>query len=172
MTYIDLFITFMKIAAISFGGGYAMLPMISHEVVEIHGWITAIEFKNLIVVSQMIPGAIAINAATFSGVKTAGVLGAIVAISGVITTSAILVITILKHLESFKHSPLMAHIMRGIRPSVVALIAFAAYGIGDGGFTGVKSWVFFFVVGGLHYFKRWPAHWLILLSAVAGYFWI
>lgn len=99
---IKLFWAFLKIGTFSFGGGYAMLPFIQKEVVESNGWISMSEFTDIIGISQMTPGPVAINSATFVGYKIDGVLGSIFATLGVVTTSFILVTIISKILNKFK----------------------------------------------------------------------
>ena len=86
-----LLISFIQIGAFSFGGGYAALPLIQHQVVELHNWLSFNEFSDLITISQMTPGPIAINSATFVGLKIDGLLGAIVATLGCIIPSCIIV---------------------------------------------------------------------------------
>ena len=98
---IRLFIAFLKIGTFSFGGGYAMLPFIQNEIVDKNNWININEFMDIIGISQMTPGPIAINSATFVGYKLSGVLGSIMATLGVVFTSFILVSIINKMLEKY-----------------------------------------------------------------------
>ena len=101
---IKLYLAFLKIGTFSFGGGYAMLPFIQKEIVEKNDWISSTEFTDIIGISQMTPGPVAINSATFVGYKINGVIGSIVATLGVITSSFILVIIINRVLDKFKES--------------------------------------------------------------------
>jgi len=80
MTILKLFISFLKIGAFSFGGGYAMLPLIQKEIIEVHNWLTLNEFIDILAVVEMTPGPVAINSATFLGYKVGGILGSVVAI--------------------------------------------------------------------------------------------
>ena len=82
MIYLQLFLSFLQIGAFSFGGGYAAMPLIQSQVVDHHGWLTMQEFTDLITISQMTPGPIAVNSATFVGIQIAGPLGALVATLG------------------------------------------------------------------------------------------
>ena len=91
MTYLQLFLSFLQVGLFSFGGGYAAMPLIQNEEVVRHGWLGLSEFTDLITISQMTPGPIAINSATFVGIKIAGVPGAIVATIGCILPSCIIV---------------------------------------------------------------------------------
>ena len=97
MIYLQLFLSFLQIGMFSFGGGYAAMPLIQGQVVTLHGWLTMSEFTDLITISQMTPGPIAVNSATFVGMKIAGIPGAIVATAGCILPSCVIV-TILARL--------------------------------------------------------------------------
>ena len=98
MIYIQLFLSFLQIGAFSFGGGYAAMPLIQSQIVNLHHWLDFKEFTDLITISQMTPGPIAINSATFVGTKIAGIPGAIAATLGCILPSCILV-TIIAYLN-------------------------------------------------------------------------
>jgi chromate transporter len=127
--YFQLYWTFFQIGLFSIGGGYASLPIIQDQVVNRNGWLTIEEFIDVVTVSQMTPGPIAINAATFIGVQLGGFLGALVATLGSVTPSLLIVLTIayfyFKHQDLF----LIKGLLRGIRPVVVALIASAMMSI-------------------------------------------
>lgn len=90
MIFLQLFFSFLQIGLFSFGGGYAAMPLIQGQVVTLHGWLTISEFTDLITISQMTPGPIAVNSATFVGMKIAGIPGAMVATAGCILPSCIL----------------------------------------------------------------------------------
>ena len=96
MIYLELFWSFLQIGLFSFGGGYAALPLIQQQVVDNHAWLSMTEFTNLITISQMTPGPIAINSATFVGIKIAGIPGAVVATLGCVLPSCIIVTIIAK----------------------------------------------------------------------------
>lgn len=121
-TLFNLFFSFLKIGAFSFGGGYAMLPFIEREVVDANGWLTETEFLDIIGISQATPGPVAINTATFVGYKTAGLAGSIVATVGVVMVSFILVLIASHFMEKFRDSQTLKHAIRGMRPALVALI--------------------------------------------------
>ena len=123
MIYLKLFISFLKIGAFSFGGGYAALPLIQSEVVETHHWLNISEFNDLITISQMTPGPIAINSATFVGIRIAGIKGAIVATLGCIMPSFILVTVIARVYMKYKKLSILQSILDILRPAVVAMIA-------------------------------------------------
>lgn len=125
MIYLQLFLSFLQIGLFSFGGGYAAMPLIQGQVVTTHGWLTMSEFTDLITISQMTPGPIAVNSATFVGLKIAGIPGAIVATAGCILPSCIIV-TILSWLYlKYRKMDLLQGVLRSLRPAVVAMIASA-----------------------------------------------
>jgi len=137
MIYLELFWSFFKIGLFSFGGGYAALPLIQDAVVTGKGWLTMAQFTDLLTISQMTPGPIALNASTFVGTQVSGVLGAIVATLGCVTPSCIIVLVLAKLYYKYKNLNAMQNILFGLRPAVVALIAtagvdilFTALGIG------------------------------------------
>ncbi len=124
MLLLRLFMLFFKIGAFSFGGGYVMLPIIYQGIQEI-GKMTAEEFANLVALSQITPGPIAINAATYVGYEHAGVIGAVTATIGVALPSIILVILVMKMLDKFKGSQGVEAVLGGVRPATVGLLATA-----------------------------------------------
>ena len=129
MILLQVFISFFLIGLFSIGGGYAALPLIENQVVEVHGWLNLAEFADLLTISQMTPGPIALNAATFVGTKVAGLPGAIIATLGCITPSCIIVLTLSYFYFKYKNLNSIQGILKGIRPAVVALIASAGLSI-------------------------------------------
>ena len=117
MMYIQLFLSFFQISLFSFGGGYAAMPLIQEQVVTIHHWLDISEFTDLITISQMTPGPIAINAATFVGMKLTGMPGAVVATLGYITPSCIIVTIIAKLYLKYREMDMLQGILGGIRPA-------------------------------------------------------
>lgn len=115
----------MKIGLFSFGGGYAMVPLISEEI-ETHGWLTHKQFIDIIAVSQVTPGPIAVNSATFIGYKVAGIGGAVVSTFGVALPTFILVLVLSKLVKKAQDKKLMQGLLYGIRPVVLSLILMAA----------------------------------------------
>ena len=94
MIYLQLFFSFLQVGLFSFGGGYAAMPLIQEQIVTKHGWLNMVEFTDLISISQMTPGPIAVNSATFVGNKIAGIMGALIATAGCILPSCIIVMSI------------------------------------------------------------------------------
>ncbi len=129
MIYLQLFLSFFWVGLLSFGGGYAALPLIQEQVIEIHSWLTLTEFMDVLTISQMTPGPIAINASTFVGTKIAGIPGAIIATAGCVTPSCIIVLVLATLYYRFKGLNMVQGIIKGLRPAVVALIASAGLSI-------------------------------------------
>lgn len=119
---LDLFFVFCRIGGLTFGGGYAMLPMIQKEIVENKKWATEEEVIDYYAVGQCTPGVIAVNTATFIGYKTKGIVGAIVATLGVVTPSLVIIMVIAAFLRNFAKFEIVKHAFSGIRIAVVALI--------------------------------------------------
>ena len=121
-----LFAAFLQVGALSIGGGYAAMPLIKSLTVDAHAWLTAAEFADLVTIAEMTPGPIALNAATFVGMRMAGLPGAIAATLGCVLPS-MLIVSILSWLYArFKSGKAMQTILQTLRPVVVALIASAA----------------------------------------------
>ncbi len=128
-TYIELFFAFLKIGAFSFGGGYAAMPLIQAQVIDRYGWLSTRDFTDLVTISQMTPGPIAVNAASFVGNLVGGIPGAVFATLGVILPSCIFV-TVLAYLyNKYRNLTLMQGILGFLRPTVVALIFVAGLNI-------------------------------------------
>ena len=142
MILFELFFTFFKIGALTFGGGYAMIPFVREQVL-LHGWLTEEELLNMIAVSESTPGPIAVNMATFVGSNEAGVLGSIAATLGVVLPSFIIILIIASLLKNFLKYNGVKAFLSGVRPCVVSLILGTAFtlllsvllGIGSGNFA-------------------------------------
>ena len=127
MIYLELFYTFFIIGAFTFGGGYAMLSLIQNEVVVEHEWISAQQFTEIVAISQMTPGPIGINSATYIGYSVTGnVFGSLLATTAVMLPSFIIVFTICKLYNKFKENNHVAHLMTLLKPMVIGMIAAAA----------------------------------------------
>lgn len=121
-TYLELFATFAKIGVMTFGGGYAMLPILQREVVEGKGWATEEELMDYFAIGQCTPGIIAVNTATFIGQKTKGVLGGIVATLGIVFPSLVIISLLAGVIEAFSHLTWVQNAFGGIRICVCVLI--------------------------------------------------
>lgn len=117
-----LFVTFLKIGAFTFGGGYAMIPLIQHEIAENHKWITNDDILDIIAISESTPGPISVNSATFVGYKVAGVLGAVFATLGLVLPSYIIITIVAFFLDKFSHLQVVKFAFNGIRAGVLVLI--------------------------------------------------
>lgn len=129
MIYLQLFWSFFKIGLFSFGGGFAAMPLIQSQVVEIHGWLSLTEFTDLITISEMTPGPIAINAATFVGTQIAGPGGALVSTFGCILPSCIIVSLLAWLYGKYREWKVIKGVLAGLRPTVVSLIFSAGLSI-------------------------------------------
>lgn len=125
MIYWLLFCSFCWVGVFCVGGGYASVPLIQHQVIELHHWLTMSEFLDVFAISQMTPGPIGINAATFVGTKIAGLGGAIAATLGFVTPSFIIMIALAKLLAKYGDLGAIRGILNGLRPAVIGLIASA-----------------------------------------------
>ncbi len=122
MIYLQLFFSFLQIGMFSIGGGYAAMPLIQNQVVEVHPWMTMQEFTDLITIAEMTPGPIAVNSATFIGIRLAGLPGAIIATLGCITPSLVLVTLLALIYNRYRDLSLLQGVLACLRPVVVALI--------------------------------------------------
>ncbi len=129
MRLIDLFLSFLRIGLFSVGGGYAAMPLIQDQVVISHPWLTMSEFTDLITIAEMTPGPIAVNSATFVGMRIAGIPGALIATLGVIIPSLIIVSLLYFVYRKYREIPMLKSVLTCLRPTVVALIASAGLSI-------------------------------------------
>ena len=146
MIYLKLFISFLQIGLFSIGGGYAALPLIQDQVVDINHWLTMTEFTDLITIAEMTPGPIAINSATFVGNRVAGINGALIATLGCILPSFVIVSTLAYLYYKYQNIKIVQGVLDGLRPAVVAMISSAGISIlilafwGEQGFsTDIKN---------------------------------
>lgn len=123
MLYWDLFFCFLKIGTFSFGGGYAALPLIQGQVVGHYQWLSMQEFTDLVTISQMTPGSIAVNAATFVGIRLADFPGALIATAGCVLPACIIVTLVARMYLKYRDMTLLHGIFDVLRPAVIALIA-------------------------------------------------
>ena len=124
-----LFTTFFRIGLFTFGGGYAMIPLIENDVVERNGWLKKDEFLDLLAVAQSAPGVFAVNMAVFVGYKLRGKRGALAASFGCVLPSVVIILLIALFFRRFRHIEVVNNIFMGIRPVVVALIAVPVFNV-------------------------------------------
>ena len=130
MIYLTLFLEFLKMGALTFGGGYAMIPFIEEAVLG-HGWLTTEELVDFIAVSESTPGAFAVNISTYVGSQVGGILGALCATAGLVLPPFILILIIAKCYEKFKQNILVRGVMLGLKSTVVGLIAATVISVGS-----------------------------------------
>ena len=126
---LDLYLTFFKVGLFSFGGGYAALPLIQQEVVGANSWLSLSEFNDLITISQMTPGPIAVNSATFVGVRVGGILGGLVATLGCVTPSAVIVGILAYFYKKYKDLDSISNVLYFLRPAIISMILIAGVDI-------------------------------------------
>lgn len=130
MIYLELLFTFFKIGAFTFGGGYAMLPLVQAEV-EARHWMTAEELINFVAVSESTPGPFAVNVSTYVGFETGGLLGALCATLGVVLPSFLIILIVARCFAAFQHSTVVQGCMSGLKPAVIGLIGAALITTGE-----------------------------------------
>ncbi len=170
MIYLQLFITYFKIGLFGFGGGYAMLSLIQHEVVDQYGWITQQEFTDIVAISQMTPGPIGINSATYIGYTvTDSVFGSLVATFAVCLPSFIIVLAIARVFTKFKDNQYVEDAFKGLRPATVGLIAAAALLLmNPENFIDYKSIIIFGASFALTMFCKVHPILMIVIAGLAG----
>ena len=169
MTYLKLFLVFFKVGLFSFGGGYAILPLMQHEVVDINKWISFKEFMDIVAVSQITPGPISINLATHVGYRIGGTLGSTIATTSVVLPSIIIVSLIVIFLKRFSKLLVVQRIFKSLRVTIVGLILAAGIALFvKENFIDYKSYIIFtsVLIGGLVF--KIGSITLIILSGVAG----
>lgn len=167
-TLIKIYLSFLKIGAFSFGGGYAMLPVIQREIVVNHKWITPKQFIDIIGISQMTPGPIAINSATFVGFSVSGILGSVAATLGVISFSFFLVSIANHYILKFKESYIMKSALSGMRPAMIGLIISVFFSLGRESYKDFKSIVIGIIILGLLLSNKLHPILVIVISGILG----
>ena len=165
----DLYFTFAKIGACTFGGGYAMLPILQREIVEKKHWATDADLTDYYAIGQCTPGVIAVNTATFIGYRYKGLAGGILATLGVISPSILIISVIAVCLSNFADIPVVQHALRGVNACVVALIASSVIKLGKSTVKDVLTAVIFLVVLALAFFVGLSPALLNLAAGVVGY---
>ena len=167
--FVKLYISWFKIGLFTFGGGYAMIPMIQKEIVDKHRWVTAEDILNYYAISQCTPGAIAVNLSTFIGGKIDGLLGALISTLGVITPSIIIISIIATFLSNFSSLEVVKHALAGIQIAVCVLMFGAVKNLFKTSIIDIPSLLICLVAFLLAYFTNIPTVLLVILAAVFGY---
>lgn len=139
MIYLQLFWSFFQIGLFSIGGGYAAMPLIQEQVVDLHSWLTMTQFADIVTIAEMTPGPIAINSATFVGIQVCGLPGALIATLGCILPSCIIVMALAYAYYRFRGLSIVQGILAGLRPAVIAMIASAGISLLILGVYGQRS---------------------------------
>ena len=169
MVLLKLFLVFFKIGSFTVGGGYAMIPFIKREAVEINNWISNSDFVEITALDSVTPGPMAVNMATFVGYKVSGIWGAIIATIGVVLPSLILVTIIASLFYKFKSNKIVQAFLNGLKPAVVALIAVSVvYLIQGKAIFDIKSLIISVCVFVAVMVFRVNPIYMVLLSGVAG----
>ena len=142
---LTLFLTFFKIGAFTFGGGYAMIPLIQRETVDNHKWVTEDDILEIIAIAESTPGPIAINSATFVGYRTCGVLGSVAATLGVVLPSFAIIFALSFVLRQFQELKAVQYAFNGIRAGVMALLCKALWGMYK---KNKKNWASYTIMAG------------------------
>lgn len=173
MIYFQLFFSYLKIGFFGFGGGYAMLALIQHEIVVHRGWLTAAEFADIVAISQITPGPVAINSATYIGYKVAGVWGSAIATASVCVPALTIMILVTRFYMKLHDNKYVSGAVKCMKPVVIGMIAAAAlmlmFAPGDDGASFIDgwSWALFAAAFAASSLKVNPIL-LIILSAAAG----
>ena len=167
-TLFKMFLTFARIGGFTFGGGYAMLPMLQREVVEKYKWATNDELLDYYAIGQCTPGVIAVNTATFIGYKLKGIPGAIFATLGVVTPSMIIIGLIAAFISNFRDLEVVQWAFSGIRAAVVALILSAVIKIGKKSIVDIFTALIFVIVAVLSFVTDLSPVIFVVTAAVCG----
>lgn len=165
---LEMFWSFFKIGAFTFGGGYAMIPLIEDEVVKRRGWITKEEFMDILVVSQSLPGAISVNCSTFLGYRIGGILGAIMALLAVILPAFLIVLVLVAYFMQFRDNKYVSMAFKGIAAAVPMLVLFGAVSLSKGLKRNLRTGITIIVaLIALLVFKLHPVL-VVVLAAIYG----
>ena len=167
--YWDLFVSWFKMGLFTFGGGYAMLPMIQKEVIEKHQWATEDEVMDYYALGQCTPGIIAVNTATFIGYKIKGVMGGIVATFGVVAPSIIIISLISSLISNFSELEVVRHALKGIQVAVCVLMFVAIEKLLKKGVKDLPGILIFIAALALSLFTDLSTVIMVILAGLAGY---
>ncbi len=165
---LDLYITWFKLGLFTFGGGYAMLPLIQREVIDNKKWATEEEVMNYYAIGQVTPGIIAVNTATFIGYYTKGIIGGIIATLGVISPSLIIIILIASLINNFSELAVVQHALAGIKVAVCSLMIIAIKNLYKSNVKDSASLLIAIVVFILSYFTSISTTLLVILAGIVG----
>ena len=170
---IELYLAFLKIGAVNFGGGYAMLPLLERELVSKRGWTTLDDLMDYFAIGQCTPGVIALNVSTFIGQKRKGVSGAVAAMMGFLTGPIVIILIIAAFLQNFAELEVVQHAFAGIRVCVCVLILQAVLRLWKTSVVDIFTFVLYIIIFALSVFSGYlpvklPAAVLVILAGVTG----
>lgn len=167
--YFEAFKIFFKIGAFTIGGGYAMVPLIEHEIVDKHKWLSREDFVDLLAISQSAPGILAVNIAIFIGYRLRGIRGSIVTALGTVMPSFLIILAIALFFHNYKDNAVVEKIFKGIRPAVVALIAAPTFKMAKSAkITRYNIWIPI-VSALLIWLLGFSPIWIIIAAGIGGY---
>ncbi|WP_273371997.1 chromate transporter [Alistipes megaguti] len=164
-----IFVSFFKIGLFTFGGGYAMIPLIEREVIDNRRWVERREFLDLLTLAQSVPGPISLNTSVFVGYKMRGLRGATAALLGTILPSFVIILIIALFFANIRHNPVVDAAFKGMRPAVVALIIGPVISLARG-----MHWSMFFIIAAAAlavWGLGWSPIWVLAAGAAGGIAW-
>ena len=167
----QIFVTFLQIGALTFGGGYAMIPLMERTIVQKHCWLKEEEMLDVIALAQTVPGVIAFNTAVSLGYRLLGFRGAVAGILGVTLPSLVVILALAMFLNNFNQCMLVQKVLGGVRAGVTALIAVAAWKVGRKSLKSYRHWLLAGTAFMILIFTHISAFWIILTGAAAGILW-
>ena len=166
--YLELYLTFVKIGAFTFGGGLAMMPIMQRELIEKRGWLTEEELIDYFAIGQSTPGIIAVNVATFVGYKRLGWFGGIIGTIGVVTPSRVIIMLLAGAISSVDKYPLAQKALKGINVAVAALLTSVIVKFSKKTIKSIWNVFFMLLAFTLIYFFKVQSVWIIIASLVTG----
>ena len=163
-----LFWSFLKIGCVGYGGGPSMVPLIKEEVVTLQAWMTLPDFMDVLAISNALPGPIATKLSVAIGFNVAGISGALAATVGVVVPSFVVLILLLSFVSQVKDNPQVKHMLKGLRPVVVAMLAYAAYDMSFGVLVGFSGWCIALATLGLMVFTKIHPAIFVIAGALVG----
>lgn len=164
----SLFWSFLKIGCVGYGGGPSMVPLIKEEVVNIQGWMNVTDFVDVLAIGNALPGPIATKLSAAIGYEVAGTAGAVTATLAIALPSAVALILLLRFVLQIKNNPRVKSMLKGLRPVVVAMLAYAAYDMSHGSLTVPATWIIGAVTLCLMIFTKIHPALFVVAGAVAG----
>ena len=170
MIWLRLAMAFAKAGLFTFGSGYAMLTLLEREIVGAHQWLTPEQFADVVALSEVTPGPITVNLATFVGYRIAGIIGSVFATLGLIIGPMVIMLLVVRYYGEYRDHPSVEAAFRGLRPVVVALIALAVLNLGQVAFVDFRSVMLFASVLGVAYFTSVSPILLVVAGVLVGIF--